>query len=156
MQANSKRNTLAIKSKTKDIQTKKLSTIKNKKINSKSIAKATKVDKLDNCESNTSAIDHKTKEPCKSIAKVLPKNNIVDLQITPQLKQNIINVAQAAPGLSETSGSAIILTIIIFIVAIVLFIFILPMLIFWSIPIITIILLARGINSESNRRNRRY
>ena len=101
MPVNSKSNTLAIKPKTKGSQNKKLSTSKTQKINSKSIAKAIKKDKPDKCESNTSAIDPKTKETCKSIAKVLPKNNVVDMQLTPQLKQNIMNIAQAAPGLME-------------------------------------------------------
>lgn len=101
MPVNSKSNTLAIKHKTKGIPKKKASTDKAKNTNSKSIAKAIKKDKKDNCESNTSAINPKIKETCKSIAKILPKNNMVDMQLTPQLKHNIMNVAQAAPGLME-------------------------------------------------------
>jgi len=31
----------------------------------------------------------------------LPENNVTDIQLTPQLKQNIVNIAQAAPGLME-------------------------------------------------------
>ena len=31
----------------------------------------------------------------------MPKNNAVDTLLTPQLKQNIMNIAQAAPGLME-------------------------------------------------------
>jgi len=99
-------NTLAIdhkkqgssKSNAKVLPEKKLSAVKVGKPNSESIAKAIKKEK---CESNTLAIDHKKQEPCKSVAKVLPEKKMVDMQLTPLLKQNIMNVAQAASGLME-------------------------------------------------------
>lgn len=99
-------NTLAIdhkkqrssKSIAKVLPKKKLSAVKIEKPNSESIAKAIKKEK---CESNTLAIDHKKQEPCKSVAKVLPEKKMVDMQLTPQLKQNIMNVAQSASGLME-------------------------------------------------------
>jgi hypothetical protein len=86
------------KSVAKVLPEKKVSATKIEKSNSESIAKAIKKEK---CESNTLAIDPKKQEICKSVAKVLPEKKMVDMQLTPHLKQNIMNVAQAASGLME-------------------------------------------------------
>lgn len=88
----------AITPKNKVVESKITKESLNKKITSESIHKPVK---KDNSKSIASAIKAKNKDNCESNAKVLPEKSLAVIGIDPQIKHNVVSLANEANGLIE-------------------------------------------------------